>query len=331
MLDANILRETIESINPDLIVPEVEAIRTKELIKIEEKGKKIVPSARAVNLTMNRDSIRDRAKQLNIKTANYDYANNIDNLKEAIYKIGTPCIIKAVMSSSGKGQMLVNSINDAEKAWKNATLNMRGDRTKVIVEEFINFKFEITMLTVRQKNAPTLFCSPIGHTQKDGDFIESWQPAMMEEKLLLEARSIAKKVTDDLGGYGIFGVEFFVTDDEVIFSELSPRPHDTGMVTMFSQDFSQFDLHVRAMLELPIPNIVTLRKGYSTVIKAPKEITDDSKYKVLGLEKALQINNVDFRLFGKPKAWGERRLGIILSSDKENGQAAKQFISVIED
>ena len=212
--------------------------------------------------------------------------------------------------------------------WENAIKNMRGDRIKVIVEEYINFRSEITLLTIRQKNAETLFCSPIGHIQEKGDYIESWQPAIIKESLLIEARNIAQRITEDLGGYGLFGVEFFVMEDKVIFSELSPRPHDTGMVTMFSQDLSQFDLHLRAILQLPIPNILTLRKGYSTVIKASDEIKKGKKYRIKGLEKSLKINNVDFRLFGKPEAWAGRRLGVILSSNKENGLAAKKLISI---
>ena len=331
MLDPKELKQLIEDVNPDLIVPEIEAIRTEELISIEKKGKIVVPSAKAVNLTMNRDSIRERAKKLNVVTARYDYASDINKLKEVISKIGCPCIVKPVMSSSGKGQMMINNINEAEVAWENAVSNMRGDRIKVIVEEYINFRSEITLLTIRQKNAETLFCSPIGHIQEKGDYIESWQPAIIKESLLIEARNIAQRITEDLGGYGLFGVEFFVMEDKVIFSELSPRPHDTGMVTMFSQDLSQFDLHLRAILQLPIPNILTLRKGYSTVIKASDEIKKGKKYRIKGLEKSLKINNVDFRLFGKPEAWAGRRLGIILSSDRENGQAAKNFISIVED
>ena len=211
-----------------------------------------------------------------------------------------------------------------------ASQNMRGDRAKVIVEEFINFKSEITLLTVKQKKGETIFCSPIGHTQSEGDYVESWQPFDIDERLLSKAQKISKIITDDLGGYGIFGVEFFVLENEVIFSELSPRPHDTGMVTMFTQNLNEFDLHLRALLGLPIPNIILLRKGYSTVIKAGKDIPKNSKYKIEGLEKALLLNNVDIRIFGKSMAWPGRRLGVILSSDKENGQAAKRFINVLK-
>ena len=205
---------------------------------------------------------------------------------------------------------------------------MRGDRSKVIVEEFISFKSEITLLTVKQKKAATIYCSPIGHIQAEGDYVQSWQPSDIGEKLLRKAQNISKIITDDLGGYGIFGVEFFVLKNEVIFSELSPRPHDTGMVTMFTQNLNEFDLHLRALLGLPIPNILLLRKGYSTVIKAGDNITKNSNYKINGLEKALLLNNVDVRIFGKSEAWPGRRLGVILSSDKENGEAAKRFITI---
>ena len=207
---------------------------------------------------------------------------------------------------------------------------MRGDRAKVIIEEFISFNSEITLLTVKQKNGETIFCPPIGHIQSEGDYIESWQPCDINESLLNKARDISKVITDDLGGYGIFGVEFFVLDNDVIFSELSPRPHDTGMVTMFTQNLNEFDLHLRALLNLPIPNILLLRKGYSTVIKAGNDIPKNSLFEIKGLEKALLLNNVDIRIFGKQKAWPGRRLGVILSSDKENGEAAKRFISVVK-
>ena len=235
MLDAKKLRTVVEEISPDFIVPEVEAIRTEELIKLEKEGFSVVPSANAVNLTMNRDEIRERANSLNIKTAKYRYANSIKELTEAVEIIGFPCIVKPVMSSSGKGQTMINHLSDIENAWHEAKNNMRGDRVKVIVEEFIKFLSEITLLTVRQKESETIFCSPIGHKQANGDYVESWQPEEVRPDLLKNAQDIAKKITNDLGGYGIFGVEFFILEDGVLFSELSPRPHDTGMVTMFTQ------------------------------------------------------------------------------------------------
>ena len=215
-------------------------------------------------------------------------------------------------------------------AWSQAKRNMRGDRAKVIVEEYINFKSEITLLTVRQKNGETIFCPPIGHKQYEGDYVESWQPATIGQDLLKVSKEISKLITDDLGGYGIFGVEFFVLDNQVIFSELSPRPHDTGMVTMFTQNLNEFDLHLRAFLGLPIPNILLLRKGYTTVIKAQKDIPENSDYEIKGLNTALKLNNVDVRIFGKPSARPGRRLGVILSSDKENGDAAKRLIQVVK-
>ena len=330
MLDARKLKKIVQETKPDFIVPEIEAIRTEELLSLEEQGFKIVPSAKAVNLTMNRDEIRNRATSLGIKTAKYKYASNVEELSDASKKIGFPCIVKPVMSSSGKGQTKLNSDNDIEIAWQEASKSMRGDRAKVIVEEFISFNSEITLLTVKQKNGETVFCPPIGHIQSEGDYIESWQPCDINESLLNRARDISKVITDDLGGYGIFGVEFFVLDNDVIFSELSPRPHDTGMVTMFTQNLNEFDLHLRALLNLPIPNILLLRKGYSTVIKAGNDIPKNSFFEIKGLEKALLLNNVDIRIFGKQKAWSGRRLGVILSSDKENGEAAKRFISVVK-
>ena len=330
MLDGEKLRNAVDEVKPDFIVPEIEAIRTEELLELEAEGYNVVPSARAVNLTMNRDEIRDRARDLGIKTANYRYAKNLEELSGAIRDIGFPCIVKPVMSSSGKGQTLIKDETEIEYAWEKAKNNMRGDRIKVIVEEFINFKSEITLLTIKQKNAETLFCSPIGHKQENGDYIESWQPFSIDPGLLKDAEHISKLITDDLGGCGVFGVEFFVLENKVIFSELSPRPHDTGMVTMFTQNLNEFDLHLRALLRLPIPNILLLRKGYSTVIKAGEEISKNSNYEIVGLDKALRLNNVDVRIFGKYQAWPGRRLGVILSSDKENGLSAKKFINVVK-
>ncbi len=330
MLDAGKLRNVVKDVNPNYVVPEIEAIRTEELLKLEEQGFNIVPSARAVNLTMNRDEIRNRATSLGIRTAKYKYASNVKELYSASQSMGFPCIVKPVMSSSGKGQTKLNSKNDVEKAWIEASQSMRGDREKVIVEEFINFKSEITLLTVKKKIGETIFCSPIGHIQSEGDYIQSWQPFDMSVRLLEQAQNISRIITDDLGGYGIFGVEFFVLENEVIFSELSPRPHDTGMVTMFTQNLNEFDLHLRALLGLPIPNIILLRKGYSTVIKAGHDIPKNSQYKIEGLEKALLLNNVDVRIFGKSMAWPGRRLGVILSSDRENGDTAKRFINVVK-
>ena len=328
MLDGKKLVSLVDKIKPDFIVPEIEAIRTEELLNIENKGITIVPSAKAVNLTMNRDSIRNRANELGIKTAKYEYANNIDELNKAIELIGIPCIVKPVMSSSGKGQTLVNHSSKSFSAWENATKNMRGDRVRVIVEEYINFVSEITLLTTRQEKYKTLFCPPIGHNQEEGDFIESWQPAHIDKKLLEKAKEVAEKITKDLGGNGLFGVEFFITHDDIIFSELSPRPHDTGMVTMYTQNLSEFDLHIRAILEYPIPNITLLREGYSTVIKANGFKDKSFNYTFNGIEDALKLEDVDIRLFGKPEVWNQRRMGVIFSKDKETGKRARKLISV---
>ena len=328
MLDAKKLANLVDEEKPDFIVPEIEAIRTEELLNIEKKGITVVPSARAVNLTMNRDAIRDRAIELGIKTAQYKYAHNLDELDQAIKTVGLPCIVKPVMSSSGKGQTLIKTQEQVTLAWENATKNMRGDRVKVIVEEFINFISEITLLTIRQSNSSTIFCPPIGHQQEQGDYIESWQPENINQNLLSKAKDIAEKITKDLGGNGLFGVEFFITTEDIIFSELSPRPHDTGMVTMYTQNLSEFDLHARAILSYPINNILMLREGYSTVIKANGFEDNNFDYKFSGIEKALELDDVDIRLFGKPKAWNNRRLGVILSKNREIGQKAKSLIFI---
>ena len=328
MLDAKKLANLVDEIKPDFIVPEIEAIRTEELLNIENKGITVVPSARAVNLTMNRDAIRDRAIELGIKTAKYKYAHSLDELDRAIKTVGLPCIVKPVMSSSGKGQTLIKTQEEVSLAWENATNNMRGDRFKVIVEEFINFISEITLLTIRQSNSSTVFCPPIGHQQKEGDYIESWQPENMNQDLLSKAKNISEKITKDLGGNGLFGVEFFITTEDIIFSELSPRPHDTGMVTMYTQNLSEFDLHARAILSYPINSVLMLREGYSTVIKANGFENQNFDYKFSGIEKALELDDVDIRLFGKPKAWNNRRLGVILSKNREIGQKAKSLIFI---
>ena len=328
MLDAKKLANLVDEVKPDFIVPEIEAIRTEELFNIENKGITVVPSARAVNLTMNRDAIRDRAIELGIKTAKYKYAHSLDELEQAIKTVGFPCIVKPVMSSSGKGQTLIKAQEEVPLAWENATKNMRGDRVKVIVEEFINFISEITLLTIRQSNSSTIFCPPIGHKQEQGDYIESWQPENINQDLLSKAKNISEKITKDLGGNGLFGVEFFITTEDIIFSELSPRPHDTGMVTMYTQNLSEFDLHARAILSYPINNILMLREGYSTVIKANGFEDKNFDYKFSGIEKALELDDVDIRLFGKPKAWNNRRLGVILSKNREIGQKAKSLIFI---
>ena len=313
MLDGTQLQKIVKKHKPDIIVPEVESIRTEMLKRFEESGIFVVPTAEATHLTMNRDAIRDMvSKELKVRTARFDYAFNEKELFAACKEIGFPCVIKPVMSSSGKGQSVARSLKDIKKSWKFACEGMRGDHKKVIVEEFIKFETEITLLTVKQKKGPTLFVDPIGHRQEDGDYRESWIPAAIDEDLLKKAKKMAKKVTDRLGGAGLFGVEFFITKDEVIFSELSPRPHDTGMVTLVSQDLSEFDLHLRAILGLPIPNITYRGPAASAVVLASKE---SKKFKILGLEKALKVKDTEVRIFGKPVTRRNRRMAVALATD----------------
>jgi phosphoribosylglycinamide formyltransferase 2 len=317
MLDGNELDRIVAKHKPDIIVPEIEAIRTEKLFDYESVGIQIVPSARAVNYTMNRKAIRDlAAKELGLKTAKYKYASTLDEFKNAIKEIGIPCVVKPLMSSSGKGQSTVKSENDIEKAWEYATTKGRGDFNEIIIEEFIDFKFEITLLTVTQKNGETLFCPPIGHRQERGDYQESWQPCPMDERLLKKAQDIAREVTKALTGAGIWGVEFFISDDDVYFSELSPRPHDTGMVTLAgTQPLSEFELHARAVLGLPINEIKLLKLGVSAVILADEEDIENPKY--CGLEEALKEKNSDVKIFGKPVTRKYRRMGVALTFGDE--------------
>ncbi|GAB1544443.1 formate-dependent phosphoribosylglycinamide formyltransferase [Scytonema sp. NUACC21] len=311
MLNPDDLEDVVAKHQPDIIIPEIEAIRTEKLLEFEQRGMTIVPTAAATNYTMNRDRIRELAHQeLGIRTARYGYATTLEELIAISDKIGFPNVVKPVMSSSGKGQSVVNDKSEVEKAWNYAIAGSRGDSQKIIVEEFINFEIEITLLTIKQWNEPTIFCPPIGHRQERGDYQESWQPAEMAEKAIGEAQAIAKKVTDALGGAGIFGVEFFITKDEVIFSELSPRPHDTGMVTLISQNLNEFELHLRAILGLPIPNIEQFGPSASAVILASQEL-DSITY--TGVAEALSEKNVDIRLFGKPQAYPYRRMGVALA------------------
>ena len=324
MLDAQILSETIDQIKPDLIVPEVEAIRTEVLIEKENQGYKIVPTARATNLTMNRDRIRDRAVELGLRTAKFAYAETQEQLEKAAKEINYPVVVKPVMSSSGKGQSVANNEKEIIESWKYAIQGMRGDRQRVIVEEFIDFDYEITLLTVKQHNGPTLFCKSIGHVQQRGDYQWSWQPGSPNADT--EAQKMAKIITDDLGGAGIFGVEFFITKaGEVVFSELSPRPHDTGMVTMYTQNLSEFDLHARAILGLPIPEIKLLRPGASHVVLANKE---SEKFTIDGIEDALTIPDVEVRVFGKPTTRVNRRMAVVLAPTVEIAKKAAEKISI---
>ncbi|MFN6463187.1 MAG: formate-dependent phosphoribosylglycinamide formyltransferase [Nostoc sp. DedVER02] len=311
MLSADDLEAVVKKHQPNIIIPEIEAIRTEKLIEFEQRGITVIPTAAATNYTMNRDRIRELAHQeLGIRTAIYGYATTLEEFIAASDKIGFPNVVKPVMSSSGKGQSVVQNKSEVEKAWNYAIANSRGDSQKVIVEEFIDFEIEITLLTIKQWDAPTIFCSPIGHRQERGDYQESWQPALISDDKLLKAQEIAIKVTDALGGAGIFGVEFFITKDEVIFSELSPRPHDTGMVTLISQNLNEFELHLRAILGLPIPHIEQLGASASAVILA-SEKSDSISFS--GVADALSEKDVDIRLFGKPNAHPYRRMGVALA------------------
>lgn len=326
MLDEDVLRSVIDQHDPDYIVPEIEAIRTEVLLEVEQQGRTVVPSARAVDLTMNRDKIRDRARELGLRTARFEYAESEQELVEAADRIGYPVVVKPVMSSSGKGQSYVHNSYDAINAWSYASDNMRGDRVKVIVEEYINFDYEITLLTVRQIERETIFCLPIGHVQENGDYRYSWQPKSVDEDLLDQAKSMAETITADLGGAGIFGVEFFLTSTEVIFSELSPRPHDTGMVTLISQDLNEFDLHARAILGFPIHEIQNFG-GASAVILAT-DYSDNPSY--TGIDLAMQLPGVDVRIFNKPTSRPNRRMGVVLATGERPLRTALQAAEKIK-
>ncbi|MBO4663777.1 MAG: formate-dependent phosphoribosylglycinamide formyltransferase [Bacteroidaceae bacterium] len=316
MLDGDALAAAVAKHNPDIIVPEIEAIRTEKLYDFEKQGIQVVPSARAVNFTMNRKAIRELAHtELGLKTANYKYAKTIEEFKAAAEEIGYPFIVKPLMSSSGHGQSKVDSPAELEAAWKCAAEGARGDIKEVIVEQFIKFDYEITLLTVTQKNGETLFCGPIGHVQKGGDYRESFQPMPMNPEHLAEAQRMAKEVTKALTGAGIWGVEFFISNtDGVYFSELSPRPHDTGMVTLAgTQNLSEFELHCRAVLGLPIPEITQEKIGASAVILSEIE-TDKPDY--TGIEAVTENTNTYLRIFGKPVAHVGRRMGVVVCYDK---------------
>lgn len=320
MLDGEELRRVIEQEKPDLVVPEIEAIATETLVDLENEGFHIVPSAKAVNLTMDREGIRRLAsEELGLPTAKYAFADTLEELKAAVLETGVPCVIKPVMSSSGKGQSVCRSIDDVEKSWNEAITGGRGKKARVIVEEFIKFESEITLLTVCSVSGTT-YCAPIGHIQKDGDYIESLQPHFMSEEQMIESQDIAKKITDALGGYGLFGVELFLSTNGVYFSEVSPRPHDTGMVTMATQDLSEFALHVRAILGYPIPTVQLLKTGASRTIKAWEE---SKEYQVTGISESLAIPNTQVRVFGKPETKVGRRMAVVLSN-AETVEEARQ-------
>lgn len=319
MLDGEALRQIIEAEKPDHIIPEVEAIATPVLVELEKEGYNVTPTANAAFLTMNREGIRRLAAEtLGVKTSPYRFASDYDEFKKAVDEIGIPCVVKPVMSSSGHGQSMIKKAEDIENAWHIAQEGGRAGAGRVIVEGFVDFDYEITLLTVRSVSG-TVFCEPIGHIQIDGDYRYSWQPQPMSAKAIESAREIARKVTDALGGYGIFGVELFIKGDEVIFSEVSPRPHDTGMVTMISQDLSEFALHARALLGLPVPAIRFYGPSASRAVVVEG---DTDKIEMDNLENVLAERGTQMRIFGKPEIKGHRRMGVILATD-ENVEAAR--------
>lgn len=332
MTDAGALRALVEQVQPDLIVPEIEAIATEELLKLEAEGFHVVPTAKAARLTMDREGIRRlAAEELEIPTSPYAFVDDFESFQKAVKDIGMPCVVKPVMSSSGKGQSTIHSEEDIESAWHESQSAGRTGAGRVIVEGFVKFDFEITLLTVKHKDG-TSFCDPIGHVQVDGDYRESWQPQAMTDRSLALAKEIGKKVTDALGsngmgGYGLFGVELFIKGDEVIFSEISPRPHDTGMVTMISQDLSQFALHVRAILGLPIPGITQNGPSASHVILANGQGEHPT---FSGVAEALSQNGTQLRLFGKPEINGKRRLGVCLATARSLNAARKKASDMAE-
>tara|TARA_Y100001934_G_scaffold253316_1_gene318233 strand:- start:35115 stop:36398 length:1284 start_codon:yes stop_codon:yes gene_type:complete len=334
MLDGEALRNIIESEKPDYIVPEIEAIATDTLVELESEGYQVIPSARAAKLTMNREGIRRlAAEDLGLTTSPYEFASSFEEFQAAAAKIGYPAVVKPIMSSSGKGQSVVRSEADLEKSWQYAQEGGRAGKGRVIIEGFVEFDYEITLLTVRTQD-DCLYCEPIGHTQVDGDYRTSWQPQPMSEAALASAQEMAKAVTSALGGRGIFGVELFVKGDTVIFSEVSPRPHDTGLVTLISQNLSEFALHARALLGLPVPAIEQRGPAASSVILVEGQ-SSNIQYK--GLEKALAVPGTDLRLFGKPEIQGKRRMGVALATGAdidealEKAQLASASIEVIMD
>ena len=334
MLDGDELDRIVEKHKPNFIVPEVESIRTERFYEYEKQGYTVIPSAKAANFTMNRKSIRDLASiNLGLKTAKYKYATSYEELIKGVDFTGIPCVVKPLMSSSGKGQSIIKSKSDIKKAWIEALKGSRGDLKEVIVEEFISFDYEITLLTLTQNNNNTLFCPPIGHRQERGDYQESWQPMKMEDKHLKIAQEMADKVTKSLGGSGIWGVEFFIGKNGVYFSELSPRPHDTGMVTLAgTQNFSEFELHTRAILGIPVLKIPLIRNGASAVVLAERE---NEEFPIIsGLAEAANYENTDFKIFGKPSTRKYRRMGVSLAYGPQDTsvlvQKAKEVASKIK-
>ena len=327
MLDEKALRSIIEKEKPNLIVPEVEAIATNVLVDLESEGFNIIPTARATSLTMNREGIRKlAAEELELQTSPYRFASNKSEFDQAIQEVGIPCVVKPIMSSSGKGQSTITAEDQIEDSWQYAQEGGRAGAGKVIVEGFVEFDYEITLLTVRHKNG-TSFCEPIGHVQSDGDYRQSWQPQPMTDDALSSAQKVAESITSALGGYGIFGVELFIKGDEVIFSEVSPRPHDTGLVTLISQDISQFALHARAILGLPIPNIMQHGPCASSVILGEGHSEEIS---FNGVDKALNEPDTQIRLFGKPSISGRRRLGVTVARGPSIDEAKEKAIRASE-
>lgn len=323
MLDGDELDRLVLTHQPDYIVPEVESIRTERFYDYEKQGITVIPSAKAVNYTMNRKQIRDLAAiELGLRTANYKYASTLEEFITAVNFIGYPCVVKPLMSSSGKGQSVVKSEADIKKAWQYAISGSRGDLKEVIIEEFIEFDYEITLLTLTQDNGNTLFCPPIGHRQERGDYQESWQPMAMKADSLKSAQEMASDITKALGGSGIWGVEFFISKHGVYFSELSPRPHDTGMVTLAgTQNLNEFELHARAILGIPVSSIPLLRNGASAVILAKKESNNPT---FIGMSEAAKIDNTDFKIFGKPTSHQYRRMAVALAYGKEDTSTLTQ-------
>ena len=333
MTNKNILKDTIKNLNPDFVVPEIEALSIEALKELEDEGVKIIPNARTVEITMNRDKIRDLASNdLNIRTAKFKYVYKYDDLDKKASEIGFPLLLKPLMSSSGKGQTLVAREEDLFKAWTYSQTNCRGNVNGVIIEEFIDFDFEFTLLTVKKNNGDNVFCLPIGHIQSKGDYQSSWQPLEMNASLINEAKAMTNQILNNLNGPGIYGVEFFVKGNEVIFSELSPRPHDTGMVTLVSQNINEFELHLRAFLNLPIPKIILLKPSASRVILSEEEFINPI---YTGLNDALNLENIKILLFGKTTAKKGRRMGVVLSSNndinlaRQNANEASLMIKVI--
>ena len=333
MSNKELLTKTIKDYNPDFVVPEIEAISIESLKELEKEGMRIVPNARTVEITMNRDKIRDLASnELNIKTAKFNYVFDFDDLEKKSVEIGYPLLLKPLMSSSGKGQSLVKSKENLIEAWNQALANSRGKIEGVILEEFIEFDYEFTLLTVRNENGDNLFCEPIGHEQYKGDYQCSWQPLELNKYFIDKAKVITNQILNNLNGPGIYGVEFFVKENEIIFSELSPRPHDTGMVTLVSQNLNEFELHLRAFLNLPIPKIKLLKPSASRVLLSDKEFNNPS---YTGLNEALKVEDTKVLIFGKPTAKEGRRMGIVLASNvninvaRENADIAAHKIKIV--